>query len=80
MVRVRIVIKRSDPDPYQIEKLDPDPSQSGKQDPDPYQKGLDRNTGLDLVFLLVVPPSSTSCIGSQISPPSHQLDTVRNNT
>jgi hypothetical protein len=31
MVRIRICIKQSDPDPYPIEK----------QDPDPYQRGLD---------------------------------------
>ncbi len=36
-VRIRIRIKQSDPDPYQIEKQDPDPYQSEKQDPDPYQ-------------------------------------------
>jgi hypothetical protein len=42
-VRIRIRIKWSDPDPYQIEKQDPYPDtyQSEKQDPDPYQKGLD---------------------------------------
>jgi hypothetical protein len=40
-VRIRIHIKQSDPDPYQIEKQDPDQYQSEKQDPDQYQKGLD---------------------------------------
>jgi hypothetical protein len=43
---VRIRIKHSDPDPYQIEKQDqdPDPYQSDKKDPDPDQKVLLRNT------------------------------------
>jgi hypothetical protein len=42
-VRIRIRIKQSDPDPYQIEKqdTDKDPYQSEKQGPDPDQKGLD---------------------------------------
>ncbi len=46
-VRIRIRIKKSDPDPYQIEKQKQDPDlnryQSEKQDldPYPYQKGLD---------------------------------------
>jgi hypothetical protein len=34
---VRIRIKQSDPDLYQIEKQDPDLYQSEKQDPEPYQ-------------------------------------------
>jgi hypothetical protein len=37
-VRIRIHIKHSDPDPYQIEKQDPDPYQSEKQDPGPVSK------------------------------------------
>ncbi len=41
MGRIRIHIKQSDPDLYQIEKQDPDPYQSEKQDPDLYQKSLD---------------------------------------
>jgi hypothetical protein len=43
MERIRICIKQSDPDPYQIEKNYPDPDryQSEKQDPDPYPKRLD---------------------------------------
>jgi hypothetical protein len=39
MARIRIRIKQSDPNPYQIEKPHPDRYQSEKQDPDPYQKG-----------------------------------------
>jgi hypothetical protein len=40
-IRIRMCIKQSNPDPYQIKKKDPDQYQSEKQDPDPYQKGLD---------------------------------------
>ncbi len=40
MVRIRIRIKWTDPDPYQIEKQDPDLYKSEKQDPKPHKKGL----------------------------------------
>jgi hypothetical protein len=78
MGRIWIRIKRSDPDLYQIEKLDPDPNQSGK--PVPYQKVLDPQHWFGFSIFVGVPPSSTSRIGAQISPPSHQIDMVRNNT
>jgi hypothetical protein len=40
MVRIRISVKKSDPDPNQIKKHDPDLYQSEMQDPDLDQKGL----------------------------------------
>jgi hypothetical protein len=38
MVRIRIRIKQSYLDPFQIGKQDPDPYQNEKQDADSYQK------------------------------------------
>jgi hypothetical protein len=37
MVRIRICIKQSDPDPYQIENQDPDQIERQDPDPDRYQ-------------------------------------------
>jgi hypothetical protein len=40
-IRIRMRIKQSDPNPYNLEKHDPIRIKVKKQDPDPYQKGLD---------------------------------------
>jgi hypothetical protein len=54
---MRIRIKRTDPDSYQIGKQDPDPYQSEKQDPDP-------SKGPGSATLLV---TTISCLSSYVS-------------